>query len=254
MQKNKIPAPPVIAPLLAHRGNSTEAPENTFASFIKTYQSGVRWIECDVQLIQDGTFVIIHDDTLDRVSNRTGAVAHLNAHQLEQIDVGSWFSLEYVQERIPLLEDFLHFIAKRDLYANLELKLPPAPYPPLEYASLFLAAIAKIKSIEQRLLLSSFNYEVLHEIRALNKTVPIALLQETPSADCFERLSAINGCGLHIALQACTPLIAEQCAKHNVALRIYTVNDPTTLVSCLRAIAPHRISGIFSDNPSVFLD
>ena len=77
--------------VIAHRGMSTLAPENTLAAFRLCAEHGVRWFEFDCDLLADGTVVVIHDDTLDRTTDHTGGYHALTAADLGLIDAGSWF-------------------------------------------------------------------------------------------------------------------------------------------------------------------
>ena len=97
--------------IIAHRGASAVAPENTLAAFRLAIDAGADGIEFDVRLSKDGHAVVIHDSTLDRTGRRAMNVAGLTAVQLGRIDVGSWFNLAhpkkanraYANERLPTL-------------------------------------------------------------------------------------------------------------------------------------------------------
>ena len=78
--------------ILGHRGAPAVAPENTLAAFSQAIQDGADGIEFDLQLSSEGVAVVIHDDTLNRTGLISGSVSALPAAQLQQIDVGSWFS------------------------------------------------------------------------------------------------------------------------------------------------------------------
>lgn len=104
--------------IIAHRGASLIAPENTLAAFALAMESGADGIELDVRLSADGVPVVIHDATLQRTGGRPEAVATLSAEQLATVDVGSWFNqanpqraqTEYGSERVPPLDQVLHLL------------------------------------------------------------------------------------------------------------------------------------------------
>src|SRR4051794_314397 len=81
--------------IIAHRGASAWAPENTLAAFEMAMESGADGIELDVRLSRDGVPVVIHDATLRRVGGRNKRVACISAAELTQVDVGSWFNAKY---------------------------------------------------------------------------------------------------------------------------------------------------------------
>ena len=96
------PARPII---IAHRGASSSAPENTLAAFSLAVEQGARAIELDVQMSADGHPVIIHDSTLARTTNGTGHVWEKTLAELRRLDAGSWLSPRFAGEQIPTLEE-----------------------------------------------------------------------------------------------------------------------------------------------------
>lgn len=93
--------------LVAHRGASTIAPENTMSAFRLAVEAGADGIELDVQCTADGRLVVIHDVTLDRTTDQTGAVFETDAATVARADAGSWFSPEFAGERVPTLDQVL---------------------------------------------------------------------------------------------------------------------------------------------------
>src|SRR6201982_3817270 len=108
--------------VIAHRGSSGHAPENTMAAFRKAVAQGATFIETDLQLSRDARFVAIHDSTLDRTTGVHGSVHDLTLAELRRLDAGSWFGSEFAGERIPALEEILQFSKKHDVVFYLELK------------------------------------------------------------------------------------------------------------------------------------
>src|SRR3984957_14426501 len=101
--------------LIAHRGASGHAPENTLAAFRKAIAQGVAFIETDLQLTKDARLVAIHDETVNRTTTGHGAVHDLSLYDLRKLDAGSWFGSEFAGERIPTLEEILEFSQKHDV-------------------------------------------------------------------------------------------------------------------------------------------
>ena len=106
---------------IAHRGASAYAPENTLAAFDKALDLGAAHVEFDVHFSADGQVVVIHDDTVDRTTNGSGAVASLTLAQLRLLDAGSWFAAQFTGERIPSLVDLLERYKSR-LHFHIEIK------------------------------------------------------------------------------------------------------------------------------------
>ncbi len=118
--------------LIAHRGASYDAPENTFESFDLALELGFDNFETDVQLSSDGRAVLIHDDTLDRTTDGTGAVAETSIAKIKSLNAGLWFEgpedgagvhgpLAYPEAFVPTLDDFLERYAGK-VHVHLELK------------------------------------------------------------------------------------------------------------------------------------
>ena len=114
--------PIVHEPLIAHRGASVHAPENTLTAVRMAKDMGARWIETDVRLTADGALVMVHDETLDRTTNGGGPVLMATLDGLRSLDAGSWFSPEFAGETVPTLREFIAFIRTEGLNLQLELK------------------------------------------------------------------------------------------------------------------------------------
>jgi glycerophosphoryl diester phosphodiesterase len=89
--------------VIAHRGASAYAPENTLAAFRAARELGADWFELDCTLSADGEVVVIHDDTLDRTTSGRGPVDALTFAELQRLDAGSWFGPEFAGEPLPSL-------------------------------------------------------------------------------------------------------------------------------------------------------
>jgi glycerophosphoryl diester phosphodiesterase len=111
--------------LIAHRGFSSKAPENTIAAFDRALDSGFTNVELDVQLTADGIPVVIHDGMIDRTTNGTGPVASMTYAQLAKLDAGSWFDRNFAGEKVPLLEAVLkRYVGKIHLHLELKSEQP----------------------------------------------------------------------------------------------------------------------------------
>lgn len=109
-------------PIIAHRGASKYTPENTFAAFRKAKELGINWVEFDVMLTADGEVVVIHDETLERTTNGTGAVIAQAYSYLRTLDAGSWFDPSFANEKIPTLREVIKLLNELDMFANIEIK------------------------------------------------------------------------------------------------------------------------------------
>ncbi len=97
--------------IAGHRGDRADAPENTLPAFEAAFATGMEFVETDVQLTADGVPVLLHDPTVDRTTDGTGAIAELTLAQVQALDAGSWFGPEFAGTRIPQLSEFLDLLA-----------------------------------------------------------------------------------------------------------------------------------------------
>lgn len=107
--------------IIAHRGSSGNAPENTAASMNMAVESGCDGIETDLQLTKDKKVVVFHDWNVNRTTDGTGNIKDLTFEELSKLDNGSWFDEKFKGERIIKLEE-LFDIVPEDITLNLELK------------------------------------------------------------------------------------------------------------------------------------
>ena len=106
----------------AHRGASSEYPENTMSAFKGAYSLGADWIELDVQQTKDKKIVVSHDTNLKRITGVNKNIIDMTYDEIKELDAGSFFDEKYKDERIPLLEDVLKFASSNPIRLNIELK------------------------------------------------------------------------------------------------------------------------------------
>lgn len=120
--------------IIAHRGASGHAPENTLSAFKKAMDIGVDYIELDIHLSKDGEVIVIHDATLDRTTNGKGPVIEKTLAELQPLDAGSWYGDAFKGEPLPTLRQVLEQVngqtkilieiksPSKGLYAGIEQK------------------------------------------------------------------------------------------------------------------------------------
>jgi len=118
--------------IVAHRGASGHAPENTLAAISKAVEFGADAVEVDIHQTKDGRIVVIHDSTLNRTTNGSGTIESVTFDELKKLDAGSWFHPSFKNERIPLLEEALD-IVNGNAALVIELKFGSQMYPGIEH-------------------------------------------------------------------------------------------------------------------------
>lgn len=102
-----LPMTPSLPEIIAHRGSSAKAPENTAAAVRQAWQENADAVEVDVHISKDGAPVVLHDADTLRTTGIRGLVSKLTAAELRQLDAGSWKNPVFAGEKIPLLEEIL---------------------------------------------------------------------------------------------------------------------------------------------------
>ena len=168
---------PVV--VIAHRGFSGAAPENTLAAFSKAIEAGCDMIEMDVQLSRDGEVVVIHDDTLDRTTNGKGKVSQHTLQDLKRFDAGLWFSSQFTGERIPALKEVLALTCTKIPLA-IELKKGDlGQYTIFDLADRALEEVEKAGCVGQ-VVFSSFDRAAIERILERNSRIPVAYIYNKP--------------------------------------------------------------------------
>ena len=170
--------------VIAHRGASVAAPENTIAAFTRAIADGADGFELDVRLSLDGVPVVIHDQTLRRTGLRREAVAGMTAGQLREVDVGSWFNRahpkharsEYARECVPTLDQVFTLFQDRDVRLYVELKTGAGE----GFADLTQAVAQSIKEhrLHSRTVAVSFEFAALVRIKQIDPAIRTGALFE----------------------------------------------------------------------------
>ncbi len=148
---------PCVPLVIAHRGASKVAPENTLPAFAKAIELGADMLELDLQLSYDRRFVVMHDETVNRTTNGRGKVSELTLGDLRELDAGSWFGARYAGTPIPTLEEVCQ-LARGRISLNLELKGGARR---LAQMAPVLLRILRENELLERTLISSFDPETL---------------------------------------------------------------------------------------------
>ncbi len=114
-------APKGAVDVIAHRGASAYAPENTLSAFALAAEQNADWFELDCTLSKDGAVIVIHDDDVERTTNSVGKVCDLTLAELKKLDAGSWFDARFADERLPTLDEALD-LAKDRIGVYVEIK------------------------------------------------------------------------------------------------------------------------------------
>jgi glycerophosphoryl diester phosphodiesterase len=151
--------------VIAHRGASSYAPENTLAAFDLALEMRVRHIELDVALTSDSHIVVIHDDKLDRTTDACGLVTSHTLAALREVDAGSWFAAQFQGERIPTFDEVLgRYNGRVHIHTEIKGKSPSL--------SQRTADLIRKHGMERQVTVTSFQSVRLEEMRAYAPELP----------------------------------------------------------------------------------
>jgi glycerophosphoryl diester phosphodiesterase len=215
----------ITPPVIAHRGASDRAPENTLAAFLKAHELGARWAEFDVMLSACGEVVVFHDETLTRTTNGIGRVDEYPYSYLQTLDAGSWFNPSFSQQRIPTLAEVIDFLCQQQMAANIEIK------PVMGNEQL---TVQKVLAVIQRcwrdpslpLLISSFSLPTLEYVRQFAPKALIGLLTGAWFPQWQSVCDALSCVSVHVNEKTLdSSKVAEIKATGRLVLS-YTVDEP----------------------------
>jgi len=203
--------------LMAHRGNSGLAPENTLAAFAKALETRARWVELDVHLTADGRVVVMHDGTVDRTTDGSGAIVDLTLAQIKALDAGSWFGPEFAGEPVPTLAEVVELLRDR-IRINVEIKSAADP----ESAAKVVGILRDGGVLEQSII-SSFGLEALLQVPKYWDSPTLALI--TGNAADLQTTIDHGFQYFNIEYHAVDAALLERGLAAGVAFNVWTIDD-----------------------------
>lgn len=230
--------------IIAHRGASGFAPENTLAAFRLALEMGAKAIEFDVHQASDGELVVIHDEDLARVGGRRVRVRDLAAKELGLVDVGSWFGPRFSGERVPRLSE-LFDLAQGRAELHLELKKGSSLYPGIEER---VVGFLRGRGALETTVVSSFDHKALYELRCLEPRLRIGyLLGLTRFSTAYQETSELKAESLNLGHRQVDGRVIKACHERGLKVLVYTVNA----LKEARRLAGIGVDGIFSNFPEI---
>ncbi|MDF2095730.1 glycerophosphodiester phosphodiesterase family protein [Aquibaculum arenosum] len=224
---------PSLPPVIAHRGASGHAPENSLAALDKAAALGATWVEFDVRLSADAVPVVHHDKTLARTGGRPDEVAALAWSELAQVDIGRTLNPAWTGERLPCLAQVVERLGALGLGANVELK--PHPGQAEETARIALEWIGRHwpEHLPQPLI-SSFSTPALEAAARVAPDLPRGYLAERLPENWAAEAARLGCVSVHLGWEELEQAAAEAVTSGGYRLAIWTVNDPEVARRCRR--------------------
>jgi glycerophosphoryl diester phosphodiesterase len=247
--------------IIAHRGASALAPENTLAAFRQAIEDGADGIEFDVRLAKDGVPVVIHDADLKRLADKKGRVSSYTSQELQTFDVGSWFNSKYrrkandqfTRETVPTFPQVLRFLEDYKGLIYVEMKCKKAETGALVQA---VCLIIEQTNMLARIILKSFNLNALDQARDFIPEVRTAALFSPKILTIVRKrkhiLQKAEKCGadeisLHYSLA--TKELVKRAENKGLTTIIWTADNSVWVKRALDL----GISAIITNNPAHLL-
>jgi glycerophosphoryl diester phosphodiesterase len=236
--------------IIAHRGASGYAPENTLAAFKKAIELKADYIELDVQLTKDGELVIIHDSNVARTTNGTGEVCELTYEEIRKLDAGKWFHMKFSEQRIPTLQEVIT-VCSGKIGLLIEIKNPNL-YPSIaEKLALELKKNNLDAPQNDEVIVQSFDFELLKTFNKFAPNIPLGLLvkyrvQGISNIQLKEWSSLVNYLNPNKALV--TKRFIRRIHSNKLKVFPYTVRDKKSI----KRLIDSKVDGIVTDYPDYF--
>lgn len=273
--------------VIAHRGASAYAPENTLAAFERAVAQGAPWYELDCHLASDGGVIVAHDNDLDRVAGITGLLRDKSVAELQALDVGSWFGPNFAGERMPTLTESLamakgrigvyveiknaaddsalidQIIAETNGATSVDKALGAHMLALVEASGtrnlpLTRATIADIRAqkMEDEIIIQSFSPIVclIARLEAPDLRVEFLLFDDEDIPERWAKFIAfgrfIDVHGFNIHHESATPERIADFHAHGETVAVWTVDDP----ALMQRYAGWGIDGLITNKPDVALE
>lgn len=202
--------------IVAHRGASGTAPENTLAAVDQSIVDGAHWVEIDVQRTTDDQVVVIHDRDLMRIGKVALTVTQTPYDELAQIDIGSWFAPNFSDQRIPTLQTVFRQ-CKGKIKLNIELKY--YDWDP-QLANRVIAIVEEF-DMENNIVIMSLRPEAVTQVKAERPDWQVGLLAAAALTD----LTRVEADFLAVHSKMVTPGFVRRTHRSGKTIQVWTIND-----------------------------
>ncbi|MTI71530.1 MAG: glycerophosphodiester phosphodiesterase [Firmicutes bacterium] len=231
--------------IIAHRGASGYAPENTIESFKKALILKSDGIELDVHLTKDKKLVVCHDEKVNRTTNGKGYIKDLNLKELKKLDAGSWFDKKFKNVTIPTLEEVLDLIKDKNIFLNIELKNNIIFYEDIEKKVIDTIKKYNIKNC----IISSFNHYSLLKVKKIDSNIKTGILYFSNLVDPFDYALKLEAFSIHPSYNNVDSNLMKESINKNIKINTFTVNDKNKM-KFLR----NKVNGIITNYPDIAKD
>jgi glycerophosphoryl diester phosphodiesterase len=227
--------------IIAHRGSSSSAPENSKASLLQALKDGATGVEIDLQLTSDNEVVVIHDETIDRTSSGLGFVKDMTLKELKEYDIGSFFDPKFKAERIINLKEALELL-KSSKIINIEIKKMVNFNHNIEKE---IVKVLESLDLNNKIIVSSFNHDSLDIINNINNKIITAPLFYARVHNPWEYAKRLGSKYLHLYYKAVDNKLIQSCRKNNIKVNVFTVDKKEDI----KKMIEFNVDGIITNYP-----
>ena len=222
--------------IVAHRGAAGAAPENTMASIRQALDDGTDWVEIDVQESRDGQIVVFHDSDFMKLSGDPLKIWDGDLEDIQQRDIGSWYSAAFAAERVPTLQQVLEEVRGR---ARLMIELKY--YGHDQALEQRVIDIVEAANMVDEISIMSLKLEGVQKLRALRPDWPVGLLAASAVGD----LSRVDVDFLALSARIVTAPLIRRVHKSGKRILVWTVNDAPSMSRWMSM----GVDGVITDEP-----
>ena len=234
--------------LVAHRGSSSIAPENTLVSFRQALDDGADAIEFDVRLTRDGQVVVIHDEDLRRTCGISGFVRDYTLPELRALSAGAWFHSRFAAERIPTLDEVIGLTAGR-CRINIEIKTGRRDSG--EKTVDLCCRVLRSHRAQESTLITSFSHRAVKKTGLIRPRIATGLLYHPLRHAMRSPVRFARSLGARYLIMGGSALrrqTVEEAHENRMLVGEYTVNTPERWERSLR----FGVDAVFTDSPADF--
>jgi glycerophosphoryl diester phosphodiesterase len=224
--------------IIAHRGSSMAAPENTLAAIKQAIEDGTDWVEIDVQETKDGEVVVFHDSDFMKLAGVNRKIWDVTLEDLKDIDVGSKFSPKFKDERVPTLGQVLEE-CKGKAGVNIELKY----YGHDQDLEQRVVDIVEAHGMESEIVVMSLKVDAVKKMKKLRPKWTAGLLMSVSAGD----LKNINADFLAVNAGFADRRFIRSAHGMGKDVAVWTVNDAPTMSSMIG----RGVDGLITDKPAL---
>lgn len=222
--------------ITAHRGASTEAPENTLAAFSKALEDMADYIELDVQMTADGEIVVMHDANAYRTTGVNRPIREMTLDEVKKLDAGSYFSKEFSGEKVPTLREVFELV-KGKAMLNIEIKSSGN-----RTVADKVVALVQEYDAEEQCVITSFEYNILTRVKEIEPSIQVGYILSVAYGD-FYSMDEVDFFSMNASFLS--KRLVDAIHNSGKEVHAWTVNKETSI----KNLTNKGVDNVITDNP-----